>query len=266
MKTSFMWVTPEMAAQWLEKNTRNRALRPGGAAVYAAEIKAGRWLVHHQGIAFDTTGALVDGQHRLQAIVDTGIPVPLNVTFGLPVGSMDAVDRGMVRNVPDILRLHHGIDNSRRIAALVAVLGQVAEAYHLKMTPGVALAIYRKWKPEIDWAVPLPNKGPLWKAPIVAAFVIARRREPEATARFVAAFRDLDAVPAEQPVHYLHRTILSPGRPLDVKGPALTAWVLAAVRKQLHGETIVGKGTIRRDDTSGLEYFLQPAPEGGAAA
>jgi len=34
---------------------------------FAEAMRRGEWMVTHQGIAFDTQGVLVDGQHRLAA-------------------------------------------------------------------------------------------------------------------------------------------------------------------------------------------------------
>ena len=37
----------------------------------ARDMKAGHWRLTHQGIAFDPAGVLIDGQHRLWAIVES---------------------------------------------------------------------------------------------------------------------------------------------------------------------------------------------------
>lgn len=58
-------VTPEMAAKWLEGNVLNRPLKQAHVDRLAREMAAGRWRLTHQGIAFDVSGCLIDGQHRL---------------------------------------------------------------------------------------------------------------------------------------------------------------------------------------------------------
>jgi hypothetical protein len=68
-------VTPEMAKEWLTRNIDNRELQPGTVDGYARDMAAKNWQVTHQPIAFDDLGHLKDGQHRLWAIVKTGLSI-----------------------------------------------------------------------------------------------------------------------------------------------------------------------------------------------
>ena len=81
IRTETILVTPEMARRWLDSNTRSNR-RPSAKTVdaYAREMAAGRWLVTHQGIAFNQAGELVDGQHRLLAIIEADVNVLMMVT------------------------------------------------------------------------------------------------------------------------------------------------------------------------------------------
>ena len=63
----------------------------------------GDWQLTHQGIAFDTTGRLIDGQHRLHAIIEAGVPVQILVTRGCSASSFSILDRGANRRPSDIL-------------------------------------------------------------------------------------------------------------------------------------------------------------------
>jgi hypothetical protein len=105
MKSEVMMVTPELAAEWLEHNTHNRIIRPRVVDKYAADMKAGRWLLTHQGIAFDEHNVLVDGQHRLMSVVQSGTPVKMMVTRGVSLVTQIAVDDHSIRTVADALRL-----------------------------------------------------------------------------------------------------------------------------------------------------------------
>lgn len=57
----------------------------------------------HQGIAFDITGRLIDGQHRLHAIILAGVPIQISVTRGCSASSFSILDRGSSRSASDIL-------------------------------------------------------------------------------------------------------------------------------------------------------------------
>lgn len=98
-------VSPEMATTWLEANTHNRPVLQTVVDMYSRDMKLNRWVLTHQGIAFDVSGRLVDGQHRLWAVIDSGVTVPMLVHRGLPMESQVAIDTGKTRASVDRLGL-----------------------------------------------------------------------------------------------------------------------------------------------------------------
>lgn len=96
-------VTPALAKQWLEENTENRNVRRSHLETLAREIRADRWRVTHQGIAFSALGRLMDGQHRLHAIIRANKSAVLTVFVGLDDNMFGALDRGQRRTVADEL-------------------------------------------------------------------------------------------------------------------------------------------------------------------
>lgn len=64
-------VTPALAKQWLEKNTNNRNVNFAKVKKMAKDMREGHWDTTHQGIAIATDGTLVDGRHRLMAVVES---------------------------------------------------------------------------------------------------------------------------------------------------------------------------------------------------
>jgi len=121
-----MTVTPTMAANWLEHaNTRNRPMSEAYAEKLARDIREGRWMLTHEGIAFDTHGVLLDGQTRLWAIMLADRPVPLHVWFNITPEALMAINSGRSRSLTDILKLAggHGDVGHREMAVLRAMLG-----------------------------------------------------------------------------------------------------------------------------------------------
>lgn len=123
-------VTPVMAKAWLENNFRNRPLSEDVVMAYARDMANGQWVPTHQGIAFNDEDDLIDGQHRLHAIVRSGVTVRMMVTFGLKsriagkeMTTMDAVDRGRTRSVADQLKIQHGMKDGSAIAQVCVSLG-----------------------------------------------------------------------------------------------------------------------------------------------
>src|SRR5271166_5672140 len=104
MKTEYKIVTPAMASEMLKRNKpNNRAIRKGWVQTLADSIKSGEWVTTHQGIAFSADGELIDGQHRLHAIVAAGLPVMLATTSGIddPKAYM-AIDQGVRKTSADV--------------------------------------------------------------------------------------------------------------------------------------------------------------------
>ncbi|MFL6416119.1 MAG: hypothetical protein ACJ74Y_10695 [Bryobacteraceae bacterium] len=108
MKSTWEEITPKKAAVFLEKNVTNRPLREATTTAYERDMRAGNWVSTHQGVAFNDRGELIDGQHRLTAVVRSGVTVRMLVTRGLPAVSgdthtMDAVDRGATRSSQEFM-------------------------------------------------------------------------------------------------------------------------------------------------------------------
>lgn len=103
MKDEVVEVTPALAAAWLGTMRRNRSLSMDRVRRYAAIMKAGEWRLTHQGVAFDDTGALADGQHRLQAVLVADVPVKMKVTRGVPAAWWDVIDDMRARTAADAL-------------------------------------------------------------------------------------------------------------------------------------------------------------------
>lgn len=96
-------ITPERAAEYLKTNKRNRAISRFQVRRYAADMKDGKWTLNHQGIAFFKDGTFADGQHRLEAIIEAGIPVAMQVTRGLDVSAGADIDQHRQRQTQDAI-------------------------------------------------------------------------------------------------------------------------------------------------------------------
>lgn len=118
LKSRVELVTPALAREWLKLNTRNRPIRQAAVADLAKAIERGEWKVTHQGIGFDENGILVDGQHRLEAIVKANRPVEIMVTWGVPAEAFTVMDTGRKRNMGDVLALNNEANATHLAAAL----------------------------------------------------------------------------------------------------------------------------------------------------
>jgi hypothetical protein len=137
-------ITPDLAEQWItERNSHNRKLVEAHAERLAGEMKANRWRLTHQGIAFNTNGVLTDGQHRLWAIVLSGVTVRTWVFFNEPVESLGAVDVIRGRTNDEVITLAGGMGevNKRDLATLRAMINGLGS--YDRLMPGEEGEIWR---------------------------------------------------------------------------------------------------------------------------
>jgi hypothetical protein len=103
MKMELVTVTPEMAREWLESNNGNRPLRGDNVKALARDMRSGDWRLVGDPIRIDRLGNLIDGQHRLAAVVDSGVAVPFFVGTGLDPEDKRVIDSGIKRRPGDQL-------------------------------------------------------------------------------------------------------------------------------------------------------------------
>ena len=98
-------ITPEIATLLLEKNSRNRPLRPRLIEKYASEMKRDLWKLNGEPIIIADNGDILNGQHRLWACVESGVEFTTAITTGVDRGAFDTIDIGSNRNSADILSI-----------------------------------------------------------------------------------------------------------------------------------------------------------------
>lgn len=110
-------ITPQKAQEWLDNyNTCNRNLRESHVDKIVRDILSGNWKINGDAIRFSVKGELLDGQHRLNAIVRSGVAIDTIVIRGISEASRQTIDSGIKRTSGDNLGLM-GIKNSNKIAA-----------------------------------------------------------------------------------------------------------------------------------------------------
>ena len=127
--TIIVAVTPEIAERWLKKNILNRATRRQVENKYARDMAAGNWQLNGESIKWSSDQTLLDGQHRLRAIVKAGVTVRTFVTFNLPPQAQQVMDSGAKRTSSDVLGLS-GFKYSALLAAITKLhLAVTAQGY-----------------------------------------------------------------------------------------------------------------------------------------
>ncbi|MFG3617439.1 hypothetical protein [Nocardia sp. NPDC047654] len=168
-------IDPEKAEQYLGKNHSNRNLRKAHYLSQASDMKAGRWQPSHMSIAFDTRGKLIDGQHRLHAIVESGIPIWLFVARNVEASVQEVIDTSAARTGADALKLSGRVDsNHPAVAAAARTAILWSEGHHRPVRRGVNGA-RKVTNSEITSWVDVQNQLPGGALSITGAVALARK-------------------------------------------------------------------------------------------
>lgn len=111
-------VTPDMARRILSENTMNRKVKKRHLEDMARAFAQGRMRFNGETIKIAKTGRLLDGQHRLLACVQTGIPFQTVIVRGLDEDVFDTIDIGSKRTSADVLSID-GVKNAGVVSGAV---------------------------------------------------------------------------------------------------------------------------------------------------
>jgi hypothetical protein len=121
MKAELRTITPDLAKTILaEKNIGNRPLNKKYVEQLAKEMRKNAWKVNGDTICLNAS-RLIDGQHRLSAVVLSGVTIQSFVIDGLPDEVFDTKDVGKRRSAGDTLSVK-GEANACRLAAALVVI------------------------------------------------------------------------------------------------------------------------------------------------
>ncbi len=121
-------VTPEYASELLANNPMNRKLTDMHVRFLAKQIKEGKYMQTGDTIKISKTQRLLDGQHRLNAVVLANTPVIMNIAFGLDDDIFNVLDTGKVRSSSDILSVK-GFTNSNELSSVARTLIGIETGY-----------------------------------------------------------------------------------------------------------------------------------------
>lgn len=102
---TIMTITPEIAQAYLDTGAPNRRISKASVRTYASDMRNGRWEYNGQDIILDRDGALIDGQHRLLAVIESGQNILMGVKRGLDRSVFETIDSGRARNAADVIGL-----------------------------------------------------------------------------------------------------------------------------------------------------------------
>lgn len=203
-------IDPGLAKVLLEANVRNRPISAVHVRSLARDMAAGKFRLTHQGIALDVDGRLVDGQHRLSAIIESQTTQRMVVTYNVSPESFQAVDvNGQPRTIAQVVHLCRGTRSATNVVAAVKVLWLVLEQsegqpIRHKWTQSEVSALLDVFEPDLAWASQLIGSQTklLKQASVIAAFAYAAPVSREKIGALISTLRSRAAMSKTQAVYW----------------------------------------------------------------
>lgn len=208
-------VTPALAEQWLARNTNNRKLSQAVVQQYAGAMERGEWNLGNAAIAKDPEGNLLDGQHRLHAVVRSGVTIRQMLVEGLAPHTQDSMDSGRKRTLEQQLD-RYGYKNARDLAATLNFLYRIEQEKDVRharttLTTKQALDMLERYPSIIDsvaYAVKIrPKKLGYSVTAIAGLHFLWSQTAPEDAQVFFDSVISGAGLSEEDPRHILKRTL-----------------------------------------------------------
>lgn len=118
------YVDETLAAQILEGNSNNRPLSDAHAKRISRQMTNGLWKINGETIKIGSTGDVLDGQHRLWAVIYAKVSIWLIVVFGVQPDAFSTIDTiRKSRSGSDVLAVngltHHRVATSGALGFLI---------------------------------------------------------------------------------------------------------------------------------------------------
>jgi hypothetical protein len=114
-------ITPERAEDYLAFNRGNRNIVQTHVAAMARDIANGRWMFNAQPICFSRSGRLLNGQHRLSAVLEAIQPIEVVVMRGLPEEAFSTYDK-QAKKAPVVEELFEDFGDKALVSATAVLL------------------------------------------------------------------------------------------------------------------------------------------------
>lgn len=136
IKVQRMLIGPAQAKEMLETNHEyNRTINKFRVENYAKDMIAGAWSDNGETIKIDRAGKLIDGQHRLKAIIKANTYIWMWVAQGLDDNAFKTVDVGMPRTARQLLKMSGTTDPIKRKFTITSAVNLLFKAFKLEHRP-----------------------------------------------------------------------------------------------------------------------------------
>jgi hypothetical protein len=188
-----MIIDKDKAIRLMETNEDNRNLKGSVIEKINHDLINSRYYLNGETISVSRTMRLLNGQHRLNSVIQTGIPIKTWVIFGVPDEYKTTFDQGTSKTVADFLKMQR-VASSKDVSIIVKLILLYSPGAEVtnkdlvdrRLSNQDKLEGYDQYKNQIHYALDTFGKSKYAKvnraiASITAGHVLISREVPEMT-------------------------------------------------------------------------------------
>lgn len=162
--TQIVDLTPPLARVLLARNEKNRKMSPVMVESYARDMTNGAWAFNGEPIIVAKDGKLNDGQHRCEAVVVSGITIPVVMVIGPERDTRLTVDQGRTRLAGDYLGME-GFTDANALASVAKWIwqhsnfGRISRSSSMAPTKGEVLGLVESTPTIVESAKRIQNQN-----------------------------------------------------------------------------------------------------------
>lgn len=119
-------ITPEMARRLLDSMDGNRPKSKSRWEIYAADMRNGKWDMNGESIKIDKNGRMIDGQHRMLAVIAADRPVWFTIMRNIEPKTFATIDSGQSRTTGQVFSIKN-IKNANTTGSIVCRVEELRE-------------------------------------------------------------------------------------------------------------------------------------------
>ena len=261
MNATVVDVTPKMAKQLLDKNTHNRPIRQSRVDRYTKDMLEGLWVQCGDTVCVSETGVLLNGQHRLLAVVASGVTIRMILVTGIADDAFPFMDGGVPRSGADALSIE-GRKNCNTLSAAAKLVkaytnGKWREADN-PSNHAIVEMVGEYVGLEESARVAASMKFLAGASGLCAAHYLVSRKDKDGADAFFEYLKTGAGMTATDPIHLLRDRLLREKAMMDKKLPAMLVVALIVKTWNLtrSGKTL-GRLQFSRSDYN-KEKMQQP--------
>jgi hypothetical protein len=206
-------ITPTLAEKMLVNADSNRRAREAVVDDLARLLEQGKFVDAGSSIIFDRDGRMIDGQHRLKAIVKSGVPFRFIIVLGVDKKSQTYINSGIPNRLSDIFQFK-GEKDAARLASTLSWVWRYESGYALKHQTNpprdIAMELLEK-HPEIRNSIQDVKTIGKFIHPAPAAFChyLFHKKDPAMAREFFDKLKSGESLTKGDPILALRNAIIN---------------------------------------------------------